>query len=136
MRKKIFLIIAIIIVFAIGYGFYLYYKPRADITNIKASVNITATDFYSQYQSNETSADKKYLDKIIEVKGIVADVQQTDSSLSVELKATDSGGINCSITYNKSEKPIAPEKGTSITIKGRCSGFLMDVNLVDCVIEN
>ena len=137
MRKRIIIFAGIAFLCAALYGWYLYNKPHSSVQDIPADITITADDLYQHYQQNEASADKKFLDKVIEVNGTVDDIQQTDSTLSIRLDAGAAmGGINCSITFNKTEKQIVPQKKSAVIIKGKCAGFLMDVNLVDCVLVN
>ena len=82
---------------------------------------------------NEEAANKKYISKVIEVTGVVTDVQSADNTVMVLLSSGDeAGGINCSFLKNL-KKPI-PKTGESIKVKGRCTGFLMDVALVDAVL--
>jgi len=135
MQKKYFIIIATIVLVVAAWVYHLFTANRPGLAGMKPDISMDATDLYNQYQSNESTADKKYLDKVIEVKGTVTDIQQTDTTLSIELKGADLGGINCGIADAVDNKALAFQKGAAITIKGRCSGFLMDVNMVDCVIE-
>ena len=44
------------------------------------------------------------------------------------------GGINCQLFAGVKPDP-EPKSGDIVTVKGRCTGFLMDVNLVDCVVR-
>lgn len=134
MRKKFILVGLIIILLIAGWIFHLFTESRPGLANIQADVSINADELYNQFQADEAAANKKYLDKVIEVKGTVTDIEQTDSTLSIELKGTDIGGVNCGIT-DVTNKKLSFQKGSTISIKGRCSGFLMDVNMVDCVIE-
>lgn len=134
MRKKYFFIAGIVLLCLAGWLLYKYQLPRTNIANKTADVTIVAMDIYSQYQKDEPSSNKKFLDKIIEVKGEVADVQQTDTTMSVQLKGGEMGGINCSVNMAHKRMTL-PIKGSTITIKGLCTGYIMDVNLVDCVLE-
>jgi tRNA_anti-like len=134
MKKKIFFAILLIALVTGGYVFYRVTKLRPSLTDATPALSISATDLYDQYQKDETAADKKFADKVIEVTGTIIDVQGTDSTLSIELKGGDLGGINCSIAGGT--KANTDQKGGSLTLKGKCNGFLMDVNLTDCVIED
>ena len=132
MLKRILLIVSIAILCTIAWGVHLYFKTRPDIGSMKASVSLSATSLYAQYQKDEAPANTLFLEKIIAVDGEVLDVSKTDSTLSIQLKGGDNGGVNCSI---RNIPKTIPQKGSRVTIKGKCSGFLMDVNLVDCVLE-
>jgi hypothetical protein len=134
MKKKI---VYTLLILLLGFGGYIYYrvsKPRPGLSNVTPAVSIAATELYRQYQANETAADSLFIDKVIEVTGTVANIEATDSTLSLELKGGESGGINCSIAGGN--KTNVFKSGDTVTLKGRCSGFLMDVLLTDCVIED
>ena len=55
--------------------------------------------------------------------------------VSLNLKGSADGGVNCSILKKDLDPGDKFNTGDSVTIKGKCTGFLMDVNLVDCVIK-
>jgi hypothetical protein len=133
-KRKIFIITIIVFLCFAGWVYHLFTQRRAGLNDVKADISLSAVELYNQYQSDETAANKKYLDKVVEVKGEVTDIQKTDSTLSVELKGGDLGGINCGLADIIDGKDL-PKKGNTITVKGKCSGYLMDVNLVDCLIE-
>jgi len=135
MRKKIFLFAGIVLLCFIAWGFYLFNKPHTGVENIQPAVTIAATDLYAQYSTAEKHSDSIFLDKIIEVKGIVSDVQKTDTAMNILLKAGETGDINCSLSLNDNKNIPMPSVGQNILLKGKCTGFLMDVELVDCIIE-
>ena len=133
-KKWIFLTGIVLLFLAASWGFYWYQKPREGVAAESAAYRITAEQLYQEFAQNETTADKKYTGKVIAVKGAVSEVQATDSALMVLLSAgNDISGVNCSF-YNN-QLPRLPQKGAVITVKGRCTGFLMDVNLVDAVLQ-
>ncbi len=133
MKRKWFLIAGLtVFLLAAGWFFYLYQKPREDVATVNAAYSLTAEKLFDDFVANETAADQKYTGKIIQVRGVPSDVQLMDSTAMVLLAAgNDTGGINCNL---RNSDVALPEKGQSIIIKGRCTGFLMDVNLVDAVI--
>ena len=115
---------------------YLYNKPHSDTSAIKPAFSFNAGDLYREYRADETAANKKLVDKVIEVRGMVSDLRQTDSTADVQLDTGDpEGTISCGFLVIGHKQMSLPAKGSSVTIKGRCTGLLADVNLVDCVIE-
>ena len=133
MKKKVLFFIGILLLCLAGWGFYLYNKPRTGVEGKSTDITITATDLYKQYSDNETAANQKFLNKIISVTGIADEVNKTDSTYTILLKSdADMGGISCSLFDNKT---AAVSNGKSITVKGKCTGYLMDVALTDCIIE-
>ena len=128
--------ICMLLSFAFGFAFYLYSKPHRDTWDIKAEFIFDARDLYREYRNNETAADKKLVDKVIEVKGTVSDMRQNDSTADIQLNTGDpQATISCSFLLAGHKKISLPPKGVLVKIKGKCTGFLEDVNLVDCVVE-
>ncbi len=118
-------------------GYYLYHKPRAGVAAASADAALTAASLYTAFLQNEQAATGKYLGKVIEVTGTVTELDKDASGMrSVLLSAGNvPGGVNCSLAPATGQSLPRLEKGATIRVKGRCSGFLMDVNLTDAVIE-
>lgn len=132
-RKKIIISIVLILMLTIGWGFYLYFKPRASIVGTKADVSLPAASLYTEFESAEDSATKKYTDKILEINGSIQELIKTDTTLNIILNGGMLGGINCNM-YRPNSETMSLKKGDSVLIKGRCTGFLADVILVDAVL--
>jgi hypothetical protein len=136
--KKYFIAAGISMLLSVcfAFAFYLYSKPHRDTSAIKPEFTFDARDLYKEYLSNEIAANKQLVDKVIEVKGTVSDMQQNDSTADILLDTGDpQATISCSFLLAGHKKISFPLKGVSVKIKGRCTGFLEDVNLVDCVVE-
>ena len=136
MRKKYFFIAGILLLCLAGWGFYLYHKPHTGVNGIKPVAVLTATQLYTSFQQDESKANQLFLDKVILVNGVVEEIAQTDSTLTIQLQSGSiTGGINCSLSVKENSNKGMPVKGSSVAVKGKCTGFLMDVNLVDGVLE-
>lgn len=134
---KLTLFGAIVLICVAGWGWYLYNKPHVSVKDLKTDFFMKAPDLYNAFSIEEKNAGKKYSDKIIEVTGIVQNTYKTDSTMSVQLDANNLlSGINCSMALDENKKEDLPAAGSMVTIKGKCAGFLMDVDLVDCVFIN
>lgn len=133
MRKKIsiFLAGAAVCLYA---AWYWYNKPREGVAHTAADVVVAAAQLYDKYQSAETEANKIYLDKIIEVKGTVDDIITINKDVVIMLGVGSMGGISCRFSPGIAVGKSAIKKGMQVVIKGRCTGFNIDVNLVDCVV--
>lgn len=131
MQKKQLLFAGAVLCLAVaGWSYYQYQKPRVPAGDEEVAYTISAEQLYAAYSTNETEAGKKYNDRVIVVRGIVSSVQATPTVTNVLFAAgTNLGGVNCSLA---GEHKIAT--GSQVTIKGRCTGFLMDVNVVDAVL--
>jgi hypothetical protein len=135
MRKIFFFGIGIVLICLAGWGIYSYFKPHRNVKAEQAVASLTATSLYNDFLNNESLANQKWLGKVIEITGTISSINEAGKYVSVNLFVTAEGGVNCSVL----KKDLPPDnkfnKGDLITIKGRCTGFLMDVNLVDCVIK-
>lgn len=138
MKKKWQIIlsgIVLCLLIGLAWGVYLYTKPHANAGNKATDASLSADSLYSAYSSNEPAADKSFLNKIIEVKGVVQGIEMSNRRPVVMLATGGMGGINCQMALDSTTVFSMVHKASPVIIKGKCSGFLMDVNLVDCVIK-
>jgi hypothetical protein len=130
MRKwvKVVLILGAIGLLAAGATIYWYYnKPHRDVSK-EQGVQLSAQNLYDAFRTNEAEANKKYLDKAIELTGEVANVSTNqDGQVIADFKTSDPMFfINCTFKTNPGElKP-----GQAITFKGICTGYIPDANVV------
>lgn len=128
MKKYILLGILIVILVGGGTGYYMFNKKVPTLESTTPDFVMSANDLFNEFENDETKALKKYENKIIEVTGKVISVKNNefDSNIILEADMAMIGGVNCSFKY-KQDKEI--KKGSIVTIKGQCQGFLMDVIL-------
>lgn len=117
-----------------GYiGYRMYTKPHRSVTNAKATA-VDAFKIATEYETNEAEANSQYLDKILELKGEVTEVTKNQKGETViALKGTDMSGVRCTI---EGATPQDIKNGTSLTLKGICTGYLTDVVMVRCVVQS
>lgn len=130
--KKIRVIIFLIILFSLmgsAYAwFFIWNKPKQDVKDAKA-IPVLATAIFSEYSTNEKTANAKYIDQIVEVKGEVNNVSKNAEGKTVVLLKTDDlmFGVNCTM-----EEDVQIQTGEQVSIKGICTGYLTDVVLIRC----
>jgi flagellar basal body-associated protein FliL len=125
---KVLLIIVVIgILGAAGVVYYVYNRPHRDVTKEKG-VQLSAQALYDAFRTNETEANKLYLDKAVEMTGEVAEVSTNqDGNVVVNFKTNDPlVVINCTFKEN----PGVLQPGQTITFKGICTGYIPDANVV------
>lgn len=134
--KKNYLYIALALaLIAAAYGYYEYNRPVKGIENDKTEAIIEAKKLLEEYTTDEASANKLYYDKIIEVKGTVSKIETTDTGSAVYLNAdNDLSFIICEMERSTDASTI--KEGDVVTIKGKCTGYLSDVILVQSIIKN
>ena len=132
-------VIAIIIVFSalgVSAAIYMYQKPPEKVVSSRADFTVDATELFAEFDKSEAQANQKYLNKIVTVKGTVADVSAVDS-LGVNLILATGNplfGISCQLPSGVPGNGI--KDGEQVTVTGLCTGKLMDVVLVKCRLEN
>jgi hypothetical protein len=130
---KITLFAVIIIAAAfIWFGLHEFNLKHPDTSKVKPDFVVTATALQKEFEDNEKEASSKYINKIIEVSGTIATVTPADSThINVSLKTeSDISSVICTFVATVDhEKFLTGEK---ITLRGECSGFLMDVLLNNC----
>lgn len=137
MKKRTILWIGIplLVLLAFAWAYHLYVKPHQSAAGETADFSMDADSLYSQYQTNEHAADAKYLGKVIEVSGKLTEIQHNgNTEVWILSQQGGGGGINCQLFAGIKPDP-EPKSGDIVTVKGRCTGYLMDVNLVDCVMR-
>jgi hypothetical protein len=113
---------------------YLYNKKSPDLAKVKPDYIVTSVDLQKSFEENEKLASAKYINKIIEVTGKIRSVNPPKNNIiSISLSTdNDLSSINC--TFAESIDPEALNPGNTVTIRGECSGFLINVLLKNCII--
>lgn len=132
MKLKIFLGLVLLGLIAAGTGYYFFQKKVTPLDEVKADFKLTADELYNAFETDETAANQKFVDKVIEVTGTVDRFTQQETGVNIVLSAENAiaGGVNCSFSI----PPTEVEPGTLLTIKGRCQGLLLDVVLNNCSV--
>ena len=137
--KKILYAVMLMTFTAAGYGFYLFNKKPADVRTLPYKYELTASNLVNDFNKDETAADKKYVNKVIAVKGKVSDVKLVPSTGQATV-ILDSGdplaAVTCSFYDDEAGSLKEIKQGEAIVVKGKCTGKLMDVVLNKCSIEN
>lgn len=132
--KRILILLSAIVVLVGGIiAFTQYNKKHADMHSTEAAFTLEANELFTAFSMDEQTANEKYLNQVIEVRGSIKKIDSKEESTQIFLTSEDLlFGINCDMAPNE-EIPRLKE-GDSVTIRGLCSGFLMDVALNRCVI--
>ena len=135
-RYRFILFAGLTILAAAGtYGLNEYSRRHPDTHQLNAVFKVAAVDLVSVFEADASRATKEYADKVIEVRGIVSTIQRTDSSGTVFLKGkTSSSSVMCQFDQKAFREITQLRYGQLITIKGICSGYLMDVVIVRCIL--
>jgi|CXWL01.1.fsa_nt_gi uncharacterized protein YyaL (SSP411 family) len=139
-RKKIirYVVLPLLLILAAVaiYIYREYNRTHKDTAKLKPDYSITATDLIKEFEGNEDSSNKKYLDKVIRVEGMVKELARDDKGFySIVLGDTASmSSVRCSIDSVHSGEAAEIQKNNIIAVKGICSGFNADEMLGSDVI--
>jgi tRNA_anti-like len=133
--KKILLALIIVgIVVAGGVYYYVFVKDNHRSIAKEKGIEVTATQLVADYKASDSLSNIKYLDKAIQVTGIVTESKPNqDSLITVTLQ---SGDVMSTVMCTLKKGETTPTPNTTITIKGLCTGYLSDVILTDAIIIN
>lgn len=135
-KKKLLIAVAIIGAIAAYFVWANFLKTAPSVRKLDAAYQVEAVALYSEFDSNEAAANVKYLNKIVQVSGIVAKVETSEGSKPIiSLKTEGFGVVNCTMESDLDEEELAKiQVNSSIVIKAECIGMLLDVLLNRAII--
>ncbi|MBU6342118.1 MAG: OB-fold putative lipoprotein [Bacteroidetes bacterium] len=131
--KKVLIGIAILVLGGAAYAYYLWNMPHENMEHAKADLSINAAQLFSEYNTDQTSADAKYLDKTIAVKGTVKEVNKEEGATKIVLDTGSDFSVVCTLDELSKHPRTDFSVGETLTFKGKCTGFNLDVQLERCV---
>ena len=115
-----------------GVAWYVFRPVPTSVAAKKADVVIQdIPSFLAEFEVDEEMAKSLYLNKIIEVQGIISDLNEEKHTFTIQ--GSDFSGVGCNF-HEKYKMPGLAE-GQLVKVKGRCAGYLVDVWLMGCAIE-
>jgi hypothetical protein len=144
--KKKRIIAGILLVAIIGgawFGYGEYSRKVKDLANVDAQVKMQSSELISVFEKNESAANSELLDKIIAVTGNVKQIERNEYGYYTVVLG-DQGSmssVRCSMDSVHVKDIAGIKEGSSVTVKGACTGFNADellgsdVILNRCVIE-
>lgn len=136
MKRIIPILILLITTILGGLGYWMYNKKPESLKKAVPAFTIKASELLEQYSKDETHSDEMYQGQIILVKGTLKDIQNLTDSTAILVLGEEGAtfGVSCSLDRNEIPALKKVNIGESMSIKGECTGYLMDVNLVRCVM--
>ena len=135
--KKIIAVILGFGIISLFIVYKIYNKPHVNVSDAKSDITITADQIINDFSSDETKANRSYLDKIVKISGVISELKVVKQKGIITLKTNhDFGSVLCHLSDKASQKINSLKEEQTLTLKGICTGFLMDVILVKCEIIN
>lgn len=135
--KRLLIVALVLAVAGGGIGYYLWNKPPAGVSHKKPDFTVTPAELLAEFQSNEESANTKYLGKVVQVNGTILEIVPGEQlQMQVVLETGDfMSRVSCSLEEDRNTFLARKlQKGSAVKIKGECTGILDDIILERCVI--
>lgn len=121
--KKTLIGLFILLLAGAGVVWYIFTEKFTDTAEQKPDFTVSAVDFLKEFQQNDSLANKKYIEKIVAVNGIVSEIEAADTTANIKFVDTDTGDY---IIFAFQQQHLADAKklqqGQQVSIKGSCSG--------------
>ena len=143
-KKRIFLAALLVVIAAAIYLYNEYHRTNVNIASEAAAFGLQAEQLLSEFASDDSAANRKYVGKIISITGVVKSISRDERGFyTLNLGDTSSlSSIRCSIDTIHSGNVAAVQRGTTIKIKGNCTGYIedellgLDIIMNRCMIED
>lgn len=119
-----------------GAVFYLYNKPQRAVAGEAPALRLPAQELFDRYSEQENQANELYLDKVLEVTGTIGEISTgAGGETTLILKnERDMFGVSCTLDGSQGASVSQLRVGETVKVKGLCTGMLMDVVLIRCVL--
>ena len=136
---KVFSIMFLLIIFTLGfYGIKFYNDSKViDMNEVKAELLVSSETILNSFLTNEVEANRTYVDKVIEIKGAVKEVNYINNRLTVILyNSNNTSQVICDMSTSEADKIKMLTPDEIVIIKGLCKGTLLDVIMHNCILVN
>ena len=116
------------ILFGIWKGLGEYNRKNEDLAHVKADVKISTTELVHNYEANDSLANQNYLGKVIEVNGNIKKVERDEQGFYTVVLGDTAihSSVRCSMDAIHNADAADLRGGSSITLRGACTGFNKD----------
>lgn len=137
MQTRTMIIVGATIAVVAGvFAFMEYNRGVEGADSMDVAATVTAADLLSAFTADEAAATAKFVgttEQAVQVTGAIRAMEPTgDGKVTVILETGDPlAGITCE--FAEADVPATWRSGANVSVKGICTGMLMDVVLVRCV---
>jgi len=130
MMKKLLIVFIILGLVGAFVGYKMFNKPLENIRSIPADYTLTPAHLLNEFENDENTANALYLDKVIEVSGRVEKVSNEGDKMTLYIDAQNEIS---NVIFQLADLDPSIKVNDELTLKGICTGYLMDVVLVRAV---
>ncbi len=135
MKKKLFYIVPLIVIFAtVAYGWVRFNEKAAPTQNLTPTI-VLDDDFSKILNSdNDYKSLSKYIEKPLVVEGIIKQIS-FDDTYNIMLKTSGNIWVSCKFQKDQTALIKKMNEGDIVKTKGIYKGSLNYLILLNCVIE-
>ena len=136
-RIKISVYVLLVLVSVVCLWGYLEFSKPADIDISKNEYveKVAIEELIAMFQNNETEANTAFIEKIIEVRGVIKDITFLNDRHTILLnsKGFSKNYVMCDMAPLGDTRIDQLTIGDTVTLKGVCKGYLLDVIMLNCI---
>jgi predicted negative regulator of RcsB-dependent stress response len=137
MNKKTLLVILILALLGGGYFAWHQYSRKVDsAADLPSTAQLSATELLEAFMVDEAAATTRFVgttEQVIQVSGTIRSLEPVGKELTNVVLEADNELAAVVCEFANADLPAPWRTGTQVTLKGICTGFLLDVVLVRCV---
>jgi len=133
-KKLIWSLLFAVILIPSLYFYRQYNRKPADLASIKPAFIITVSNLVNEFETDEIAANKKYLGKVIQVNAVLESAVYSKDTLVNIILGDGLHRVGCQFDKRHTAGTKKIQEMNTISVKGICTGYLMDVELNRCVI--
>lgn len=144
MKRGIVGLLGIVIVSVVIYGFVEYTRGKKHLKNERPEFAFAAIDLISLFEEDPVSANEKFTDRLVSVKGTVTSMDASESPAMLFMKHPETeSSIKFSMDSLYASDLSVIKVGNTVNIKGICAGGEVldlglgaDILITSAVLEN
>ena len=111
-----------------GYGWYEYHRESKSLSRMNAAFTSEAAQLINEFEAGDAAAEKKYLGKVVEVKGKVRQVEKdSDGHYTLVIGNGETmSAIRCSMDSAINNDLALIKEGQEVTVRGSFTGYQKD----------
>ena len=130
-KKIIYRLIAIVLFLIVCVGIFAYReynRKNVNLSETKAAFQLTDKQLIEEFTKDQNASNQKYLGKILELTGNIKKIDTDANGYHTIILGTpeNMNSVRCSIdsSFNKEARNLS--EGSSVVIKGICTGYNAD----------
>lgn len=144
MKRKVIWLLGLIIVATAIYGIIEYTRGKKDLKLERPELSFDAIDLILLFETDVVSANKKFTDKIISVKGVLSSIDARENPVMLFMKHPErESSVKFSMDSLYASELNKIIVGETLMIKGVCAGGEVldfelgtDILITNAVVEN